>query len=319
MEFNWSNRLLILHPQLWRNARVAGITWERASAPYLPSCLNGYPAPQLQQLLVSFQRRGKALGRTPAQTRRPRNPDLVSPLHRRQSPAARFRDASFGEGIADYRGKELDVEKHRQCDPQHIRLENPGVEVTNPLQQARTYAEAIASLLKKDPTLVAPANAPHAGKLLFPYGYGVVFTNIVRAGFERVGLYRAIETGHVIAKDEMYESADPRIFQERLWQFRNYSFGERLSDEQVNRIRGILYPEIRIERQLALAFEPTASPSSSEAEPDRLMRVMDLQQEQLARSLGEGHRVIHGVAGSGKTLILLLRAEYLAQSRMALK
>ena len=27
-------------------------------------------------------------------------------------------------------------------------------------------------------------------------------------------------------------------------------------------------------------------------------RVMDLQQEQLARSMGEGHRVIHGVAGS---------------------
>ena len=33
-------------------------------------------------------------------------------------------------------------------------------------------------------------------------------------------------------------------------------------------------------------------------------RVMDLQQEQLARSMGEGHRVIHGVAGSGKTMIL---------------
>jgi hypothetical protein len=43
------------------------------------------------------------------------------------------------------------------------------------------------------------------------------------------------------------------------------------------------------------------------------MRVMDLQQEQLARSLGEGHRVIHGVAGSGKTLILGYRAEHLAR------
>ena len=29
------------------------------------------------------------------------------------------------------------------------------------------------------------------------------------------------------------------------------------------------------------------------------IRSMDLQQEQLARSMGEGHRVIHGVAGSG--------------------
>lgn len=47
--------------------------------------------------------------------------------------------------------------------------------------------------------------------------------------------------------------------------------------------------------------------------PD-LIRVMDLQQEQLARSLGEGHRVIHGVAGSGKTMILGYRAEYLAKA-----
>jgi superfamily I DNA/RNA helicase len=43
------------------------------------------------------------------------------------------------------------------------------------------------------------------------------------------------------------------------------------------------------------------------------VRVMDLQQEQLARSLGEGHRVIHGVAGSGKTMILGYRAQHLAK------
>ena len=36
---------------------------------------------------------------------------------------------------------------------------------------------------------------------------------------------------------------------------------------------------------------------------------MDRQQEQLARSMGEGHRVIHGVAGSGKTMILGYRAQ----------
>ncbi|MDO4643599.1 MAG: 3'-5' exonuclease [Cardiobacteriaceae bacterium] len=39
---------------------------------------------------------------------------------------------------------------------------------------------------------------------------------------------------------------------------------------------------------------------------------MDNAQEQLARSLGDGHRVIHGVAGSGKTLILQYRAKELA-------
>ncbi|MBA1332988.1 hypothetical protein QQ73_18630, partial [Candidatus Endoriftia persephone str. Guaymas] len=44
-----------------------------------------------------------------------------------------------------------------------------------------------------------------------------------------------------------------------------------------------------------------------------IVKIMDIQQEQLARSLGEGHRVIHGVAGSGKTLILGYRCLHLAQ------
>ena len=46
--------------------------------------------------------------------------------------------------------------------------------------------------------------------------------------------------------------------------------------------------------------------------PD-LIKVMDAQQEQLARSIGGEHRVIHGVAGSGKTMILGFRAMQLAR------
>ena len=34
-------------------------------------------------------------------------------------------------------------------------------------------------------------------------------------------------------------------------------------------------------------------------------RVMDFQQEAIAKGLGEGHRVLRGVAGSGKTMILV--------------
>lgn len=30
------------------------------------------------------------------------------------------------------------------------------------------------------------------------------------------------------------------------------------------------------------------------------IKIMDIQQEILARNIGDGHRVIHGVAGSGK-------------------
>ena len=40
-----------------------------------------------------------------------------------------------------------------------------------------------------------------------------------------------------------------------------------------------------------------------------------MERIELARSLGDGHRVIHGVAGSGKTMILGYRAEYLAKAQ----
>jgi hypothetical protein len=83
-----------------------------------------------------------------------------------------------------------------------------------------------------------------------------------------------------------------------------------LSLPQIDRVRWILFPEVRVNTQIGL-FAPTEAPE--EPLPD-IMRVMDLQQEQLARSIGDGHRVIHGVAGSGKTMILSYRAEYLAKA-----
>jgi superfamily I DNA/RNA helicase len=41
--------------------------------------------------------------------------------------------------------------------------------------------------------------------------------------------------------------------------------------------------------------------------------MLDLRQERNARSLGEGHRIVYGVAGSGKTVILVSRARVIAE------
>jgi len=71
---------------------------------------------------------------------------------------------------------------------------------------------------------------------------------------------------------------------------------------QVDRIRWHLFPELRISQGSLFSAVESTTPEGPPA--DQLLRVMDLRQEQLARSLGDGHRVIHCVAGSGKTLIL---------------
>lgn len=124
----------------------------------------------------------------------------------------------------------------------------------------------------------------------------------------------------LICRDEMYQTGDPDTFQQRLLGMLDYQFGEGLNAAQIDRIRWQLFPEVRIDAAPQDLFDQAPDdrqvPESGASEipaPD-IVRVLDLQQEQLARSMGNGHRVIHGVAGSGKTLILGYRCQHLAQT-----
>ncbi|HEY9658854.1 MAG TPA: NERD domain-containing protein, partial [Allocoleopsis sp.] len=163
--------------------------------------------------------------------------------------------------------------------------------VKNPLEQAKHYAFAVKGALERD-TFLQEQSGKHQGSLVCPYAYGVVFTNITRRQFEATeGLSLIFPSHLLICQDEFYETVEVMTFQQRLWDMSHYSFGYTLSPEQIDRIRWHLFPEIRISVE----------------------QVMDIQQEQLARTLGNGHRVVHGVAGSGKTLILIYRCQFLAE------
>jgi hypothetical protein len=196
-----------------------------------------------------------------------------------------------------------------QADKQNWEIlgDNGPKTVINPLEQARQYAHTVVKALERDAQLVQPDGA-HAGKLAFPWSYGVVFANITRKQFEAAELQHAIEPHRVICQDEMLEVVDAEDLQSRLWDMFPFGMRGALSLPQMDRVRWIMFPEVRV--QQGALFDD----NDAEAELPSIMRVMDLQQEQLARSLGEGHRVIHGVAGSGKTMILGYRAEYLAQA-----
>lgn len=185
--------------------------------------------------------------------------------------------------------------------------------VGSPLKQARQFAHVVVDLLKQDPQLTHPPGSPYAGQLTFPYGYGVVLTNITRHQFETSGLGDVLPQPHLfICKDEMTEPADTEVFQSRLWGMFNVRFDSKLSLPQVERIRWLLFPELRIHQQL-LPMDP-ADQASTVSPPADLLQMMDLAQEEIARNLGDGHRVIHGVAGSGKTLILASRCRFLART-----
>lgn len=177
--------------------------------------------------------------------------------------------------------------------------------VPNPIEQARHYAHQVVDALSKDPRLTNTD-----GKVAFPWSYGVILTHITRRQFETAELHFAIEPHRVICSDEMTATVDAEDFQSRLWSMFPTLMRGVLSLPQIDRVRWILFPEVRVNTQIGLF---PADEEAGDTFPD-IMRVMDLQQEQLARSLGEGHRVIHGVAGSGKTMILSYRAEYIAKA-----
>lgn len=193
-----------------------------------------------------------------------------------------------------------------------------GKTVSNPLEQVRQCAYKLVQQLEKDPQLIKHGGK-YRGKLVFPYGYGVVLTNITRQQFSSTDLNEVLPWNRVLCKDEMLENTDPEDFQQCLWNMFDYQFSMPLSVPQLDRIRWHIFPEIRIAAQGSLFPDPLAQ-TNAEAAPETaenllpdILKVMDIQQEQLARSMGSGHRVIHGVAGSGKTLILGYRCLYLAK------
>ena len=168
----------------------------------------------------------------------------------------------------------------------------------------------MVNALERDPQLVQPAGR-HQGKLAFPWSYGVVLPNITRAQFDKAELHNAIEPHRVVCQDEMLEAVEPEALQCRLWDMFPYLIGGAMSLPQLDRVRWIMFPEVRVAVPGTLNL---FDDSDEEADLPSIMRVMDIQQEQLARSLGDGHRVIHGVAGSGKTMLLAYRAEHLAKA-----
>lgn len=182
------------------------------------------------------------------------------------------------------------------------------VRTKNPLEQARNYTLELVKMLQRDPQLVW-GEGRNQGKLLFPWTCGVVMTKVTRKEFEQTDLEEVLDPRWIIFKDEMTATADSLEFQERLWGMFPFNARGIMTVPQIERVRWRLFPEIRLPYKQASLFDDLDEPDS----PLDIVKVMDLQQEQLARSLGEGHRIVHGVAGSGKTLILGYRAQFLSQ------
>jgi superfamily I DNA and RNA helicase len=169
----------------------------------------------------------------------------------------------------------------------------------NPQKQARNYMWNIVNLLKKDEYLQRK-DPKYKGKPLFNYGHGVIFTRITKKSFSNNKLDETIDKDCIIFQDDlkhMEDSQDKDYLLKKLFSMIPYKFKDMyLEERQIDTIRGMLFKEVKL-------FD----------DDSHVFKVMNVQQEQYAKGLGYGHRVIRGVAGSGKTVILVCRAKHLAQ------
>ena len=196
----------------------------------------------------------------------------------------------------------------RRINPEQVELEIAGQRLllTNPLEQARQTLLPFINSLQRDPLLQQPAGK-YKGHLLLPWGYGCALSNCRRRQLpDDVDL--CLEPSKTFYREDLDPEQDAATFRARLDGLFPYRFPLALSAEQIDHVRSGLCPDIIINPQ-AVAFDE----QDLVLEWPEEIRQLDLQQEAIARSLGDGHRVIHGVAGSGKTLILQYRARQLAE------
>ncbi|MCS4533037.1 3'-5' exonuclease [Neisseria montereyensis] len=210
---------------------------------------------------------------------------------------------------------ELEIDGHRKREK-------------HPMEQARSYVHTITNLLSSEKRL-QQQDGDYQGRLILPYTQAVIFTQFTHSEISNLSTDKArldilMPIKNTLYKDDLKSGQSKEKVLTRLWDTFQYDFEYTLNREEIDLIRWHLFPEIRLnlpeqqelfneQKELSepLQLEEAIPPKPIIA-PD-IIKIMDIQQEQLARSMGGGHRVIHGVAGSGKTLILLMRSQYLAK------
>jgi hypothetical protein len=192
---------------------------------------------------------------------------------------------------------------------------------SHPLKQAESYKYSLMDKLKEEPILVNNQQGINFGKLSFPMGRCAIMTGMTRAEIEQEDLLGPnlapvfLREAILFADDiNDWSGLSDREVISRFWDLFDSRAKFRfppLTDDQIQTIRAVLNPSTTVKRVPATPQSwnlPTPIPQDA-----TVVKTLDLQQERAAKQLGNGHRILSGVAGSGKTLILTSRAKWMLE------
>ncbi|BAZ71245.1 hypothetical protein NIES4106_60420 (plasmid) [Fischerella sp. NIES-4106] len=183
----------------------------------------------------------------------------------------------------------------------------------SPLRQGHNYFATVADKLKRYSVLVQH-EGDYKGSLVFPVGVGAVMSNITASKSTEENIYPLLPQPQVVYRDELleWEQYSERKLISRLKEiFKVYFPFYALTDDQISTIKGVIHPETVVKEVLAT---PKSVPTQVILQPDStIIKTLDAKQETVAKEMRSGHRLLSGVAGGGKTIILLSRAKKLAK------
>ena len=172
--------------------------------------------------------------------------------------------------------------------------------VRNPYEQAREYMNSLRNFAKwsAGSEILLHKEGQHQGQFIFPFNHLCVFPNISNQEIDDNGLRPIFPKDRTIASDSLKALMElsGEALKQALRRHLTYVFPfTHLNEHQMDVFRGIVHPRIVVRR--------------TEDE----FTVLTREQEDFARKDLQGHRILLGVTGSGKTVVLLARAKFLAE------
>ncbi len=158
----------------------------------------------------------------------------------------------------------------------------------NPSFKSRKYYNILKNIFKKVDKLVDINN-----NLKFNLYSTLVFTELKKEDIVRNNLKEVLDCypTNILYKDDVSLLNFDRLFLKGI---------REISSQDVDIIRSTIFPEIKIFK-------------NNDKEIDKRILTLDIEQERFSKNIPFGHYMITGFPGSGKSIVLVSRAIYLAQ------
>jgi Nuclease-related domain/UvrD-like helicase C-terminal domain/AAA domain len=200
----------------------------------------------------------------------------------------------------------------------HLTTAQGTVAKKHPLDQAQSYVCRLMDACRNDlwGRSLVHQDGPHRGALVFPVGKLVIFDGftheeVSKSGGDAIVWEKVFPPDKCVLSDVLtgWEGMADEVLPEAFVAFFTpFRLNETLSKPQVDVLRSVIFPEIRLSATVPKGSGLGRTPMAQ-------LKVLDAKQEIHARSLGSGHRLLFGVAGSGKTVLLVARARWLLRQQ----